>query len=73
MGYQLRLHSQVRAWLTGLRDTEPERARLVGEAMLALIDALSGRRWSSRWSPCSGSRRIPGNSWISRISASSKR
>jgi len=39
MGYQLRLHSQVRAWLTGLRDTEPERARLVGEAMLALIDA----------------------------------
>src|SRR5690348_12739204 len=39
MGYQLRLHSQIRAWLTDLRDTEPERARLVGEAMLALIDA----------------------------------
>src|SRR5215472_1334002 len=39
MGYQLRLHSQIRAWLTGLRDTEPEQARLVGEAMLALIDA----------------------------------
>ena len=39
MGYQLRLHSQIRAWLTDLRDTEPEQARLVGEAMLALIDA----------------------------------
>ena len=39
MGYQLRLHGQIRAWLTDLRDTEPEQARLVGEAMLALIDA----------------------------------
>ena len=39
MGYQLRLHSEIRAWLTGLRDTEPEQARRVGEAMLALIDA----------------------------------
>jgi phage shock protein A/DNA-binding XRE family transcriptional regulator len=39
MGYRLRLHSQIRAWLTGLRDTEPEQARLVGEALLALIDA----------------------------------
>ena len=39
MGYQLRLHGQIRAWLTGLRDTDPEQARLVGEAMLALIDA----------------------------------
>jgi phage shock protein A/DNA-binding XRE family transcriptional regulator len=39
MGYQLRLHSQIRAWLSYLRDTEPEQARLVGEAMLALIDA----------------------------------
>jgi phage shock protein A/DNA-binding XRE family transcriptional regulator len=39
MGYQLRLHSQIRAWLTDLRDTEPQQARLVGEAMLALIDA----------------------------------
>src|SRR5690242_7872924 len=39
MGYQLRLHSEIRAWLTGLRDTEPERARVVGEAVLALIDA----------------------------------
>jgi phage shock protein A/DNA-binding XRE family transcriptional regulator len=39
MGYQLRLHGQIRAWLADLRDTEPEQARLVGEAMLALIDA----------------------------------
>jgi len=39
MGYQLRLHSQIRAWLAGLRDTEPERARLVGETLLALIEA----------------------------------
>ena len=39
MGYQLRLHSQIRAWLADLRDTEPQQARLVGEAMLALIDA----------------------------------
>jgi DNA-binding XRE family transcriptional regulator len=39
MGYQLRLHREIRAWLTGLRDAEPERARRVGEAMLALIDA----------------------------------
>jgi phage shock protein A/DNA-binding XRE family transcriptional regulator len=39
MGYRLRLHSQIRVWLTDLRDTEPEQARLVGEAMLALIDA----------------------------------
>jgi phage shock protein A/DNA-binding XRE family transcriptional regulator len=39
MGYQLRLHSQIRDWLTDLRDAEPELARMVGEAMLALIDA----------------------------------
>jgi phage shock protein A len=39
MGYQLRLHSQIRAWLSDLRDTEPERARLVGEALLALAEA----------------------------------
>jgi phage shock protein A/DNA-binding XRE family transcriptional regulator len=39
MGYQLRLHSQIRRWLTDLRDAEPEFARAVGEAMLALIDA----------------------------------
>ena len=39
MGYQLRLHSEIRDWLADLRDTEPELARLVGEAVLALIDA----------------------------------
>jgi DNA-binding XRE family transcriptional regulator len=39
MTYQLRLHSQIRAWLTDLRDTEPELARRAGEALLALIDA----------------------------------
>src|SRR5215472_3476222 len=39
MGYQLRLHSQIRAWLADLRDTEPEQARPVGEALLALADA----------------------------------
>jgi DNA-binding XRE family transcriptional regulator len=39
MGYRLRLHSQIRAWLADLRDTEPQQARLVGEAALALIDA----------------------------------
>src|SRR6266568_2867849 len=39
MGYQLRMHQEIRAWLTGLRRTEPELARLVGEAVLALLDA----------------------------------
>jgi hypothetical protein len=39
MGYQLRMHHEVRDWLKGLRDTEPELARLVGEAVLALLDA----------------------------------
>ena len=39
MGYQLRLHNEIRAWLTDLRDTDPGQARLVGEALLALIDA----------------------------------
>jgi phage shock protein A/DNA-binding XRE family transcriptional regulator len=39
MGYQLRMHREIRDWLTELRDTEPELARLVGEAMLALLDA----------------------------------
>jgi DNA-binding XRE family transcriptional regulator len=39
MGDQLRMHNEIRAWLTGLRDTEPERARMVGEAVLALLDA----------------------------------
>jgi phage shock protein A len=39
MGYQLRMHSQIRAWLTELRDSEPEVARLVGEAVLAMLEA----------------------------------
>jgi phage shock protein A/DNA-binding XRE family transcriptional regulator len=39
MGYRLRMHRDIRDWLTELRDTEPELARLVGEAVLALLDA----------------------------------
>jgi DNA-binding XRE family transcriptional regulator len=39
MGYQLRMHNEIRSWLTGLRGTAPELARLVGEAVLALLDA----------------------------------
>src|ERR1017187_8550313 len=39
MGYQLRMHHEIRDWLTGLGSTEPELARLVGEAVLALLDA----------------------------------
>ena len=39
MGYQLRMHHEIRDWLAELRDTEPELARLVGEAVLALLDA----------------------------------
>jgi phage shock protein A/DNA-binding XRE family transcriptional regulator len=39
MDYQLRMHREIRDWLTELRDTEPELARLVGEAVLALLDA----------------------------------
>jgi DNA-binding XRE family transcriptional regulator len=39
MGYQLRMHREIRDWLTGLRGDEPELARLVGEAVLALLDA----------------------------------
>ncbi len=39
MGYQLRMHSEIRDRLTDLRGTEPELARLVGEAVLALIEA----------------------------------
>jgi|SRR5450631_1361693 hypothetical protein len=38
MGYQLRMHNEIRDWLAGLRGTEPELARLVGEAVLALLD-----------------------------------
>jgi phage shock protein A len=39
MGYQLRMHNEIRGWLTDLRGTEPELARLVGEAVLAMLDA----------------------------------
>jgi hypothetical protein len=39
MGYQLRMHSEIRDWITNLRGTEPELARLVGEAVLAMLDA----------------------------------
>jgi len=39
MGYQLRLHSEIRDWLTGLRGSEPELGRMVGEAVVALLDA----------------------------------
>jgi phage shock protein A len=39
MGYQLRMHRDIRDRLTDLRSTEPELARLVGEAVLALLDA----------------------------------
>ncbi len=39
MGYRLRMHHEIRDWLTGLRGSEPELARLVGEAVLALIEA----------------------------------
>jgi hypothetical protein len=38
MGYRLRLHSEVRDWLTDLRGTEPELAWRVGEAVVALLD-----------------------------------
>jgi phage shock protein A len=39
MSYQLQMHTKVRDWLTGLRGTEPEAARLVGEAVLAMLEA----------------------------------
>ena len=39
MGYHLRMHSEIRDWLTDLRGAEPELARLVGEAVVALLDA----------------------------------
>ena len=39
MSYQLQMHTKVRDWLTGLRGTEPEVARLVGEAVLAMLEA----------------------------------
>jgi DNA-binding XRE family transcriptional regulator len=39
MGYRLWMHDEIRDWLTGLRETEPELARLAGEALAALLDA----------------------------------
>ena len=39
MGYQLRMHREIRDWLTGLRGGEPGLARPIGEAVLALLDA----------------------------------
>lgn len=39
MGYRLRVHNRVRDWLTDLRDTEPEVARAIGEAVLAMLEA----------------------------------
>jgi Helix-turn-helix domain len=38
MGYRLRLHSEVREWLTELRGAEPWLAWRVGEAFVALLD-----------------------------------
>src|SRR5260370_40858012 len=38
MSYALRLHEEIRGWLTDLRDAEPELGRLVGEAIVALLD-----------------------------------
>ena len=39
MSYQLQMHAKVHDWLTGLRGAEPEVARLVGEAVLAMLEA----------------------------------
>lgn len=39
MGYRLRIHNQVRDWLTDLRAAEPEAARVIGEALLAMLEA----------------------------------
>ena len=39
MGYTLRMHAELRDWLTNLRTAELGLARLVGEAVLALIEA----------------------------------
>ena len=39
MGYRLRLHREIRDWLTDLRGTEPQLARRVGEAVVAVLDA----------------------------------
>ena len=39
MSYRLWMHHEIRDWLSGLRVAEPELARLVGEAVLAMLDA----------------------------------
>jgi DNA-binding XRE family transcriptional regulator len=39
MVYQLRMHREVCDWLADLRASQPELARLVGEAVLAMVDA----------------------------------
>jgi len=39
MSYQLQIHTEIHDWLTELRGTEPEVARLVGEAVLAMLEA----------------------------------
>ncbi len=39
MSYQLKLHTTIHDWLTGLRVTEPEVARLAGEAVQAMLEA----------------------------------
>jgi DNA-binding XRE family transcriptional regulator len=39
VGHELRMHNEIRDWLTGLRGAEPGLARLVGEAVLAVLDA----------------------------------
>ena len=39
MAYQLRMHNEIRDWLTDLRGTQPELARRVCEAVLAMLDA----------------------------------
>jgi len=39
MGYGLRMHDEIRDWLIDLRATEPELARTVGEAVLAMLAA----------------------------------
>jgi phage shock protein A len=39
MSYQLRMHHEIRDWLTDLRAAEPQLSRLVGEAIVALLEA----------------------------------
>jgi DNA-binding XRE family transcriptional regulator len=42
MSYHLRMHGGIRNWLADLRGAEPQLARLVGEAVVALLDAGEG-------------------------------